>query len=87
MGPVKKRLDALWLREARPPFAPLVSPNQNSSRMYVKVRAPLRIPAVVLPPGIYVLRPHGAGAECTIAQILNKDQTELIATFGNELDH
>ena len=55
--------------------------------MYVKVREPLRIATVVLPPGIYILRPCGGGADCTITQVLNEDQTELIATFSTELDH
>jgi hypothetical protein len=54
--------------------------------MFVKVKEPLRIGRSALPPGTYVLRLADAGENCNSAQILNEDQTELIATISAALE-
>ena len=87
MGPVTRRLNALWLRQTHPPLAAASKPDQFAAMMLVKVKAPLRIDSRALPPGTYVLRPSDAGGDCNIAQILNEDQTELIATFSAAFDN
>jgi hypothetical protein len=86
MSPVKQRLNALWLRQTCIPFSPRAIPDQYSAKIFVKVREPLQIPGGVLPPGIYVFRPFDVGADCDLVQILNEDQTELIATFTTAPD-
>jgi hypothetical protein len=55
--------------------------------MFVKVKEPLRIGRSALPPGTYVLRLSDAGENSNSAQILNEDQTELIATISTALEH
>ena len=87
MGPVTRRLNALWLRQTRPPLPPLARPDRAAAKMYVKVIEPLKIGSRALPPGKYVLRPSDAGGDCDSAQILNEDQTELIAIISSALDH
>ena len=87
MGLVTRRLNALWLRQTPLPLTPLARPDQLAARMFVKVKEPLRIGPSALPPGIYVLRLSDAGENCNSAQILNEDQTELIATISTALEH
>jgi hypothetical protein len=55
--------------------------------MLVKVKEPLRIGSRALPPGTYVLRPADVVGDCNSTQILNEDQTELIATFSAAFDN
>ena len=87
MGPVKRRLNALWLEQNHLPLAGPARPDQLTAQMIVKVNEPLRIGRSALPPGTYVLRPSDAGENCTSAQILNEDQTKLIATISAALEH
>jgi len=87
MGPVTRRLNALWLRETRLPLHPPARSDQLAAKMFVKVKEPLRIGRSALPPGTYVLRLSDAGEHCNTAQILNEDQTELIATISTALEH
>jgi len=87
MGPVTRRLNALWLRQTQAPFAPPANPHQSSAQMLVKLKEPLKIGPRTLPPGTYVFRLSDAGGDCDSAQILNQDQTELIATFSTTLDN
>jgi len=87
MGPVTRRLNALWLRETRLPLHPPARSDQLAAKMFVKVKEPLNIGRRALPPGIYVLRPSGAGEDPNSAQILNQDQTELLATIRDPRDH
>jgi len=87
MGPVTRRLNTLWLRQARLPLTPPSNPDQLAVKMFVKVTEPLRIGGSALPPGIYVLRLSDAGQNCNSAQILNEDQTELIATISTSQEH
>jgi len=87
MGPVTRRLNALWLRQTHPPFASPANPDESSAKMLVKLKEPLKIGPRTLPPGTYVFRLSNAGGDCNSAQILNQDQTELIATFSTTLDN
>ena len=87
MGPVTRRLNVLWLRQTHLPLTPPARPDQLAARMFVKVKEPLRIGRSALPPGTYVLRLADAGENCNSAQILNADQTELIATISTALGH
>lgn len=87
MGPVTRRLNALWLRQTHLPLTALARPDQPASRMFVKVDEPLRIGGRALPPGTYVLRLSDASENCNSAQIFNEDQTELIATISTALEH
>jgi len=85
MGPVTRRLNTLWLRQTHPPFAVPAKPDQSSVKMLVKLKEPLKIGTRTLPPGTYVFRLSDAGGDCNSAQILNQDQTELIATVSMTL--
>ena len=87
MGLVTRRLNALWLRQTHLPLTAPASPDQLAARMFVKVQEPLRIGRSALPPGSYVLRLSDAGENCNSAQILNEDQTKLIATISTALGH
>jgi hypothetical protein len=87
MGPVTRRLNTLWQRQTHPPLVGAPKPGQSASRMFVKVKEPLRIGSTALPPGTYILRPSDVGGDTKSAQILNADQTELIATFSVALDN
>ncbi len=86
MGPVTRRLNALWLRKTHLPLTTPASSDQLAPRMFVKVNEPLRIGRSALPPGTYVLRLSDAGENCNSAEILNEDQTELIATISTALE-
>ena len=86
MGPVTRRLNALWLKQTPLPLAAPARSGQLAARMFVKVQEPLRIGRSALPPGTYVLRLADAGENCNSAQILNEDQTELIATISAALE-
>jgi len=86
MGPVTRRLNALWLRKTHLPLTTPASSEQLAARMFVKVNEPLRIGRSALPPGTYVLRLSDAGENCNSAEILNEDQTELIATISTALE-
>ena len=87
MGPVTRRLNALWLRQTHLPLTAPTRPDQLAAKMFVKVKESLRIGRSALPPGTYVLRLSDAGENCNSAQILNEDQTELIATISTALEH
>jgi hypothetical protein len=87
MDAVTRRLKALWLRQTHLPLTAPARPGQFAARMFVKVQEPLRIGRSALPPGTYVLRMSDAGVNCNSAQILNSDQTELIATISTALRH
>lgn len=87
MGPVARRLNTLWLRRSQLTLAPRAKADEPAVRMFVKVREPLRIGRSALPPGTYVLRPSDVGGDCQSAQILNEDQTELIATINTASEH
>ncbi len=87
MGPVTRRLNALWLRQTHLPATLPARPDQLAARMFVKVTEPLRIGRSALPPGTYVLRLSDAGENSNSAQIFNEDQTELIATISTALEH
>ena len=87
MGPVTRRLNALWLRQTHPPLVAAPKPDQFAAMMLVKVKEPLRIGSRGLPPGTYVLRPADVVGDCNSTQILNEDQTELIATFSAAFDN
>lgn len=81
MGLVKRRLNALWLRQTRTPFSPRAKADQYAPEMFVEVREPLPIPGTVLAPGKYVFRPPDRGTGCNLVQIFNEHKTELVATF------
>ena len=87
MGPVTRRLTTLWQRQTHPPLVASPKPVQSAAMMFVKVKEPLRIGRRTLPPGTYVLRPSDVAGDSTSAQILNEDQTQLIATFSAALDN
>ncbi len=87
MGPVTRRLNVLWLQQTHLPLTAPARPDQIEAKMFVKVNEPLRIGRSALPPGTYVLRLSDAGENCTSAQILNEDQTKLIATISAALEH
>jgi hypothetical protein len=87
MGPVTRRLNALWLQQTHLTLTAPERPYQLATQMIVKVNEPLRIGRSALPPGTYVLRLSDAGENCHSAQILNEDQTELIATINTPLEH
>ena len=87
MGTVTRRLNALWLRQTHPPLVTAPKPGQFVAMMFLKVKEPLRIGSRSLPPGKYVLRPSDIVGDSTSAQILNEDQTELIATFTAASDN
>ena len=86
MSLVKKRLSTLWLRQSRTPFLPRAKADQNTARMFVHLREPLRMPGTVLAPGRYVFRPLDGGTNCDFVQILSEDQTELLATVATVTD-
>ena len=87
MGVVTRRLNALWLRQTCTPYFLSAKTGQPAAMMLLKVNEPLRIGRRALPPGTYVLRPSEAGGDRDSAQILNADQTELIATISSAVDH
>ena len=86
MGLVTRRLNALWLRQTHPPHASPPNLDQSAAKMFVKLTEPLRIGTKALPPGAYVFRLSDAEGRCNSAQILNEDQTKLIATISAFLD-
>ena len=86
MTTVTRRLNALWLRQPDPSIACPAQPKQSAAKMFVKVTEPLRIGRRALPPGTYLWRLSDAGVDPSRVQILNEDQTELIATINSTLD-
>jgi len=87
MSLVKRRLSTLWLRQPGTPFSLCAKADQKTTRMFVHLREPLRMPGTVLAPGRYVLRPLHEGADCNFVQIFNEDQTEMVATLTTVSDH
>ena len=81
MNVVKRRLDALWLNQTRTSSLPGAKADPYPPGMLIRLREPLQTPGKVLPPGDYVIRSPQGRADCTFAQIFNKDGTELVATI------
>ena len=81
MNLVKRRLEALWLNQTRTSLSLGDNADPYPPGMLIRLREPLQIPGKVLPPGDYVLRSPQGRADCTLAQVFNKDQTEVVATI------
>ena len=80
MSLVETCLSKLGLRHSGPPFSLHAPSVQRTADMFIHLRQPMPMPGTVLPPGNYVFRRVRQGRNADVVQVLNEDQSKLLAT-------